>query len=133
MYLNNFTVLKNQKGLGLPVALFIITIMSLIAVAVNRLAESGSQSYSQNLLSARAFYAAESGAQLRALSVLATPCACGGTAVITYSFAVAGLNTCSAETTCTQFDANLETYCTIKSIGRCDNGRSQRAVEVRLK
>jgi len=123
---------SQQAGMGLPVALFIITIMSLIAVAVNQLGESSSQAYSQNLLSSRAFYAAESGAQLRAQSVLAvTPCSCGANQ--TYSFSVLGLNTCSAITSCSQFIANAETFCTISSIGRCENSNAQRTIEVRVK
>lgn len=122
-----------QKGLGLPVAIFVITIMSIIAVAINRINEASSQSYSQNVLSSRAFYAAESGAQLKAHSVLAaTPCDCGSTDVV-YDYAVEGLSQCSAETSCTSFIANGETYCTVKSIGSCDNSNAQRTIEVRLK
>lgn len=125
---------SQQRGLGLPVALFIITIMSLIAVAVNRLSESGSQAFSQNLLSARAFYAAESGAQLRAQRVLsAVPCACGSSATVEYDFTVVGLNQCSASTNCTSFVANGDTFCTLSSIGRCDNANAERTIEVRLK
>jgi MSHA biogenesis protein MshP len=130
MYLKNSKY--KQAGIGLPVAIFIITIMSLIAVAVNQIGATSSYSYSQNLLSSRAFYAAESGAQLRAQSILtANPCSCG--VDVTYNFTVKGLNLCSAETICTQFDANLETFCTIESIGRCDGGNAQRTVEVRIK
>lgn len=135
MYPNNLELkimYKKQQGLGLPVALFIITIMSLIAVAVNRLGESASQSYSQNLLSSRAFYAAESGAQIRARSVLtAVPCSCGANQ--TYDFSVSGLNNCSAITTCNEFIANAETYCTVISVGRCDNTNAERTIEVRIK
>ena len=128
----NISICSKQQGLGLPVALFVITIMSLIAVAVNRLGEVSSQSYTQNLLSSRAFYAAESGAQLRAQRVLSVaPCTCDTD--LTYSFTVKGLNSCNAETTCTQFDANSQTYCTIESIGRCDNSAAQRTIEVRVK
>ena len=125
---------KNQQGMGLPVALFIITIMSLIAVAVNRLGETGSQSYGQNISATRAFYAAESGAQLRAFSVLATtPCSCGAAENATYNFSVTGLNQCSALTNCTLFVANSETFCTIVSTGRCDNANAERTIEVRVK
>ena len=130
MYLN-YPKFK-QAGIGLPVAIFIITIMSLIAMAINQMGATSSQSYTQNLLSSRAFYAAESGAQLRAQSILtATPCNCG--ADVTYNFTVKGLNLCSAETICSQFVANLETFCTVESIGRCDSGNAQRTVEVRIK
>ncbi len=129
MFLNT-----KQAGLGLPVALFIIIIMSLIAVAVNQLTASSSQAYSQNVLSARAFYAAESGAQLRSQSVLSTePCACGGTENVTYNFTEPGLSQCKAETNCTSFVANSETFCTIVSTGSCSSGISQRTIEVRLK
>jgi MSHA biogenesis protein MshP len=136
MYLNNSQKVLNAKqgGLGLPVALFIIVIMSLIAIAVNQLGASSSQSYSQNVLSTRAFYAAESGAQLRAENTLTpTACACSGGADVTYNFTVTGLNQCSAVTNCTSFSANGNTYCTIVSIGRCNNAVAERTVEVRLK
>ena len=136
MYLKNSQKILNakQSGLGLPVALFIIVIMSLIAIAVNQLGASSSQSYSQNVLSTRAFYAAESGAQLRAEDTLtALSCVCSGGADVTYNFTVSGLNQCSALTNCTSFSANGDTYCTIVSIGRCHNATAERTVEVRLK
>lgn len=121
-----------QSGLGLPVAIFIITIMSIIAVAINRINEASSQSYSQNVLSTRSFYAAESGAQLRAEVVLRTlPCSCGVNA--TYNFSVSGLNACRAVTSCDEFVANGDTFCTVTSIGSCDNINAQRTIEVRLK
>lgn len=124
--------ISKQSGLGLPVAIFVITIMSIIALAVNRLNEAAGQTYSQNLLSSRSFYAAESGAQLRAQTVLSTlPCSCG--ANITYNFTVVGLNSCRAVTNCDEFIANAETFCTITSIGSCDNVNAQRTVEVRVK
>jgi len=124
--------LARQEGLGLPVAIFVITIMSMIAVAVNQLNEAASQTYSQNLLSTRSFYAAESGAQLRAQAVLSTaPCSCGANA--NYDFTVAGLSACRAVTSCDEFIANGSTFCTITSIGSCDNTNAQRTVEVRVK
>lgn len=133
MYLNNLSTERfQQAGLGLPVALFIITIMGLIALAVNRLNESTAQSFSQNILSARAFYAAESGAQLRAQSVLAgPPCLCGSD--VNYQFSVAGLVSCQANTVCTSFEANDQTYCTIVSTGMCDGDQAMRSIEVRVK
>jgi len=123
---------SKQAGFGLPVAIFIITIMSIIAVAINRLNEASSQTYGQNVLSTRSFYAAESGAQLRAQSALVgSPCTCGADKI--YQFSVAGLASCQASTECTSFVANAETFCTIISVGSCDNFNAQRTVEVRLK
>jgi MSHA biogenesis protein MshP len=139
LFISKLSVSKSlsskQSGLGLPVAIFIITIMSIIALAVNRLNEASSQTYSQNLLSTRSFYAAESGAQLRAQTVLPVltvdPCSCGSD--VTYDFTVAGLNSCSAITICDEFTANGATFCTITSIGSCDNTNAQRTIEVRVK
>jgi MSHA biogenesis protein MshP len=132
MYPNNSR--SRQSGISLPVALFIITIMSLSAAAVNQMSATSSQSYSQNLLSSRAFYAAESGAQLRAQDALSLlTCSCGGSADVEYDFTVIGLNQCSALTTCTSVSANGDTFCTITSMGRCDNSNAERTVEVRLK
>lgn len=101
---------------------------------MNQLTASSSQAYSQNVLSSRAFYAAESGAQLRSHSVLsADPCTCGGNEDVTYNFTVSGLNQCQADTNCTSFIANGETFCTIVSTGNCSSGIAERTVEVRLK
>ena len=132
MYLNASRL--RQSGIGLPVAIFIITIMSLIAVAVNQMGETNSQTYVQNVLSVRAFYAAESGAQLRAKSVLVgPPCVCDADITYTFAATITGLSLCSAQTSCSQFVANSETFCTIESIGSCDSGRAQRTIEVRVK
>lgn len=137
MYLNRFKFISlpsKQAGIGLPATIFIITIMSLIAVAVNRLNDVSAMSFSQNVLSARAFYAAESGAQLRASTVLTgPPCSCGANPSVQFSFNVPGLSLCQADTVCNSFDANGETYCTVVSTGQCDGGNSQRSIEVRLK
>ena len=122
-----------QRGMGLPVTIFILVIMSMIAVAVNQLRETGTQSYTQTVLSSRAFYAAESGAQLRAMAVLSgSPCQCGN-ALADYAFTVPGLKSCHAETLCNSFIANSETYCTITSIGSCHGEDARRTVEARVK
>jgi MSHA biogenesis protein MshP len=106
----------------------------LIAAAVNQMSATSSQAYGQNVLSTRAFYAAESGAQLRVQDTLSEmPCRCGSSADIDYDFTVIGLEQCSALTSCTSFIANGDTFCTISSIGRCDNSNAERAVAVRLK
>lgn len=127
------TSITRQAGFSLPVTLFIIVVLSLIAVALNRLSETGAQSYSKALLSQRAFYAAESGLQLTLPEVLNTvPCSCAGVADI--QFTVAGLNGCQAEIVC---DDSLlvagERYCQLESRGRCQGDEAQRTVEVRVK
>lgn len=61
--------LKRQKGAGLPIALFIITVLSLLVLTMADLQDSSSQSVSLQIQSQRAFFAAESGAQI-AMSVI---------------------------------------------------------------
>ena len=125
---------KNQAGLGLPIAIFVIVIMSLVAVAVNRLSETGNNIYVQNVSSTRAFYAAESGMQLRLKEVLsADDCACGTQADVDYDFTQPGLNDCSAFTNCTSFLVNGTNYCTLNSRATCDGTNAERTVEVRVK
>jgi len=67
MYLRKYT---RQKGLGLPSALFLIVVMILIVTAINQLNEISAAAYGREWLSIRAFYAAESGAQISAVRAL---------------------------------------------------------------
>lgn len=126
--------LKNMAGFSLPVAIFIVVILSMIAVAMSRLSETGSQSYIAALLSNRAFYAAESGMQLSVVEVLNTPvCSCSGVSNIAFTN-VKGLSGCTATITCNDtLVVNGDTYCTVTSQGACDGSNSQRTVEVRVK
>jgi hypothetical protein len=58
------SVLQNrQAGFSLPVAIFILVIMALIGTALANLIQSSHTALGQEVLSTRAFYAAESGAQ----------------------------------------------------------------------
>ena len=125
--------IKRQAGFSLPVTLFIIVVLSLIAVAMNRLSETGAQSYSKALLSQRAFFAAESGVQLALTRVLdSVPCDCTG--VSGQTFTQQGLSGCSASLSCSDsLVVNGERYCTVRSVGRCDSGSASRSVEVRVK
>lgn len=125
--------LQKTAGFSLPVAIFIIVILALIAVAMNRLSETGSQSYISALLSSRAFYAAESGMQLSMIEVLDTPvCSCSGVSNISYT--VTGLLGCSATISCDDtLVVNGDTYCTVTSRGVCGGSNAQRTVEVRVK
>lgn len=130
MYLN----IKRQQGLGLPIAIFIIVIMSLIAVAVNKISESSAESYAQAVLTSRVFYAAESGIQLKLVSVLSTPTCTCGTTPETFSFTTMGLSGCSAVVSCELLPiAGGPTYCTLTSAGTCVGSNAQRVVEVRVK
>ena len=128
---------SHQSGIGLPAAIFVITLMAVIAVAVNQLVSQNAQTFEEELNLTRAFYAAESGAGFvmntvfppEEYSAYATTAECINTDRV-YNFTVAGLNQCSATVTC---DPTIViggiTYATIESKGTC--GDVERTVQIR--
>lgn len=130
----------NQLGIGLPAAIFVITLMSLIAAAVFSLVNQNAQTYSEEISLARAFYAAESGASFAmntvfppedyptyVSAIMPAPPRCGITT--TYTFVAEGLNQCTAEVACTSIVNGGNTYATIQSKGSC--GDVERTVRIR--
>lgn len=136
-----------QRGIGLPAAIFVITVMATLAVAINWLVTQNAQTFDEEVRLTRAYYAAESGIGFM-MNTLYPPYAldpddgdddggyprytagqCPATAV-TYDFSVDGLNACSAEVTCTE-DATVDdqTFYTLESTGSC--GDVSRSLMVR--
>jgi len=116
---------SRQSGIGLPAAIFVITLMAVIAVAVNQLLSQNAQTFEEELNLTRAFYAAESGIGFTMNTIFPPeeysgyP---GGVCEATervYNFTVAGLNQCSATVSCTDVTASGKTYATILSTGVC--------------
>lgn len=60
----------HQRGAGLPVALFVITVLALLVFTMADLQSSASHSVSLQVQSQRAFFAAESGAQIALTRIL---------------------------------------------------------------
>ena len=125
---------SRQSGIGLPAAIFVITLMAVIAVAVNQLLSQNAQTFEEELNFTRAFYAAESGIGFamntifppEEYSAYATTAECVATERV-YNFTVAGLNQCSATVSCIAVNASGKTYATILSEGVCgDVGRTIR-------
>ena len=138
MYLDSMT----QKGLGLPFALFVITVLALIVVVMAQLQVGSAESLSLQLQSQRAFLAAESGAQLGVSQVLTG--GCGGVSASVPSagtFGATGLMGCRATLACSAGAAVVgpsgnEQYFLVTSTGTCptgDGGQVRRVVEVRLR
>jgi MSHA biogenesis protein MshP len=131
-----------QHGLGLPAALFVITLLAVLAVAINALVAQNDAAFEEEVLLTRAFYAAESGAGLglnalfppqefpayaTGAGTLAGSCAVADAA---YTFAAPGVNACTAAVTCV-VDATVAgvDYYTITSVGTCAD--VSRTVQVR--
>lgn len=130
--------LVNQGGAGLPVALFIITVLALLVIGMAQLQQASGESVSLQIQSQRAFYAAESGAQVAVRDVLEA----GSCSALTtpLSFSASALNGCSAVLSCESVTENISgpggnTVFSIASTGQCGSGpdRAVRIIEVRVR
>ena len=139
MYLSKLEQLsgpQRQKGLGLPATVFIITVLALIVVAISNLTRDSNLGFAQNFQAQRAFYAAESGAQVALNRIFVGGTACSAALAdidFNASGTNAGLESCSAALSCSQVTVSGVTYYTIDSIGTCGSGfdQAQRQVQVR--
>lgn len=110
MYLNQCrpSSASQQRGFLIPLALFIVVVMGLLALVITRTSTQTNTSTTQELLSVQTFYAAESGTQ-RGMQILFFPDAsirqdadnrCVGMNQ-NYNFAgTVGLEHCQAQVTC---------------------------------
>ncbi|EAT12438.1 hypothetical protein HF888_15355 [Bermanella marisrubri] len=126
-----------QSGFGLPTALFVILVIILIVAAINTLNQINADTYGRQWLSLRAFYAAESGANLAAtyfLSDLTAP-ACSNSFINNLNLSGNGLNDCLINVSCEQQSDNGEDFFTLTSTGQCGQGSGQttRIIQIRVK
>lgn len=128
---------QNQSGAGLPVAIFIITVLSLIVLGMSQLQQASGDAISLQIQSQRAFHAAESGAQIAVYEALeASSCSAVPASV---DFSVSALSSCSAAFTCESFTATIggggNTVYSISSTGECGAGAdaATRVLEVRVR
>lgn len=137
------TTVRRQRGFLIPLALFIVVVLGLLALALTRMTTQTGLGSAQELLSVQAFYAAESGAQ-RGMNHLFFPDATDRAAVNarctgfneTVNFAgVSGLAACAAQVTCACSNCGVNdptSFYTLTSIGRCGQGAliSERTIRV---
>lgn len=119
-----------QRGLGLATALFVITVMALLAVMIFQLVRSNAETTAEQILLNRAFNAAETGVQF-GLNRVFPPAGTAGSCPASTSFNLTkdGLNACSATVVCSSVVVSSTTYYTVKSTGTC--GDVSRTVQVR--
>lgn len=138
MFPNVLRRYSKQRGVGLPMAIFIITVLALLLSILVSVTSSGTSVVVNQLQSSKAFYAAESGAQLALSKIIpATGVAQACTsnfASINFPSSVA-LSGCLAKVSCSQSVINSTTYFSVKSIGVCGQGVDQgrRMIEVMVK
>jgi MSHA biogenesis protein MshP len=122
---------RAQRGFSLATALFVITVMALLAVMIFQLVRNNAETTQEEILLVRAFYAAESGIQFELNKVFPPDGSGGGCPVAAsdYNFGDEGLNACSAHVECTGLVVSGDTYYTVESTGSC--GDVSRTIQVR--
>lgn len=125
-----------QQGVGLPATVFLISIMSLIVVAMSDLTEQSNLGFGQDYHSMRAFYAAESGAQIALNRVFVGGQSClSAFAGLDFDSVTEnqGLESCKVALDCNQVVIEGINYYTFSSVATCGTGieQAQRSIEVR--
>ena len=131
--------IQKQAGAGLPIAIFIITVLALLVYGMAQLQESSGKSVSLQIQSQRAFFAAESGAQLGVTEALESGECTGVPAVL--DFAMGALRDCKALIECSVSDSydltgsGGDRVLSLASTGECGVGSEQarRRLEVRVR
>lgn len=131
--------IQKQAGAGLPIAIFIITVLALLVYGMAQLQESSGQSVSLQIQSQRAFFAAESGAQLAVAEALDAGDCSGVPAEL--DFSAGALRECRALLICSESDpyplpgSGGDRVLSLTSTGECGTGNelASRRVEVRVR
>lgn len=124
---------KYQQGFSLPVAVFILVIMALIGAAVVSLMEKGQEGVANEVMSTRAFFAAESGAQFalgQVFTLDGSPANCS--AYPQQNYTSTGIASCSASVQCSALTVGSRTYYTITSTGNCTTGTINSTRQIQL-
>lgn len=138
MYLKQLLLPKNQQGVGLPATVFLIVIVALIVLALGELNTKSNLGFGQDFYSIKAFYAAESGAQLALNKVFVGEQACG-VGIVSIDFDTisnkTGLESCNVNVSCTASTVDSIAYYTFTSAAVCGAGyeQAQRSIEVRAR
>ncbi len=125
---------RKQSGVGLVAAIFLIVVVSMLAVAITGMVKTSGDEFAQNVMDHNAFLAAETGAQLGLNKVFA-PLGGGACADWTFDLQSVGLRSCQAAVQCRSVLVGGVSHYTLESDGRCDvvGYSAQRRVRVRAK
>ena len=114
-------------------AIFVIVVVSLLSVAMSKMLVTDQRIQSYEILSLKAFLAAESGAQL-AVNRLLPPAGGGSCLSRTFNFDDMALRFCEAVVSCTGTSVGSETFYTLTSSSECTAGTfsTRRTIQVRI-
>ena len=121
-----------QRGIGLISAIFLIVVVSMLAVAITSMVRTSSDEFAQNIIDQNALLAAQSGAQLGLNKVFA-PLGAGACSNWTFDLEDIGLRSCQAVVQCASIVVAGEPHYTLQSDGRCAvvGFAAQRRLELR--
>ncbi|MEH6445634.1 MAG: hypothetical protein V7784_17200 [Oceanospirillaceae bacterium] len=127
--------LNKQAGLGLISAIFVITVLALLAAGMSGMMANSGKLHSQQMLAVRATSAAQSALEIHQSklrnsnkcssdenSVASTDINNGAktnTSSTKYSFDTAGLYDCFAQVSCSSTAYNNQIYLSLESLGSC--------------
>ncbi|WP_293269137.1 hypothetical protein [Neptunomonas sp.] len=125
---------KNQAGLGLISAIFVIVVLAMLVVGMSGIMTASQTYRAQEILAVRALSAAQTGSELH-LSELLHPensqvCTSDAVPVV---LTTPGLLDCSYQASCASVVVNTDTYVTIKSVGRCGSGVDSATREMKVR
>lgn len=126
---------KHQAGIGLPVALFIIVILSMLVGALLNLQESDTDGLNYQVQSVRAQAAAESGMQAFITRVVRDSVAGCSAWNKSFSQGTHALVGCRFEASCSSMLVSGERYYDLRVAGFCGSGldEASRALEARIR
>jgi len=119
--MNNFSSSRaKQKGLGLISAIFVISVLALIAAGMASMVASSAKKHTQQLLQSRAQSAALSALDIELVRMAKSPsCLSASTSI---KFNTAGLYECSAEVNCSSVEIENKYFLHVTSEGTCGSG-----------
>lgn len=118
--LNRALTKSRQAGLGLISALFVITVLALLAAGMASLSVSSAQTHTQQILNIRAQSAANSALQIhQAKTAIKMQCS---KEPVRYQFETKGLYDCHAMLSCENVDYQDRSYMTLTVNASCGTG-----------
>lgn len=123
---------SRMSGFSLPAAMFILVVLALLAAAVYRTVAISNSSVALEMLSARAFLAAESGAQATMMQLFPTSGVGASCGLPSWTLTGNGFHDCTVQVRCNTTTADGVTVYAISSVGRCRAGdlQASRTLEV---
>ncbi|MCD9511296.1 pilus assembly PilX N-terminal domain-containing protein [Photobacterium phosphoreum] len=130
---NSAVSLRSQTGSALVVAIFIITVMSMMAAAMIKINASQTVTTTQEILGTRAWFAAHSGIEisLNKLFPIGDPNQMLTCDVISHQIPLVDFDGCKVSVECDEFVANddaavdAKRRIQLRSTGRCGSGQYQ--------